>query len=120
VTLTTKQIGQAVEQFVCEYLQAQGLRLIERNYSCPLGEIDLIMHAQEMLIFVEVRYRRDCRFGEPVETVTANKQKKIIKTAYHYLSKRRNLDKPCRFDIVAAHGDKQHPDVEWIKNAFGE
>jgi putative endonuclease len=120
VVLTAKQTGQAIEERVCQYLCAQGLRVVEKNYTCPLGEIDLIMTDKDVLVFVEVRYRRDCCFGEPVETVTAGKQKKIIKTAYYYLSKWRGFERPCRFDIVAVHGDQQQLHIEWFKHAFGE
>lgn len=120
LVLTTTKIGQVVEQLACEYLQAQGLSLIEKNYDCFLGEIDLIMHDKETLVFVEVRYRRGCGFGAPIETVTSSKQKKIIKTAYHYLSKYRHSDSPCRFDVVAVHGVLQNPQIEWVRDAFGE
>lgn len=118
--LTAKQKGCTVEQFVCRYLQKQGLNSIEANYRCRVGEIDLIMQDKDVLVFVEVRYRHDTCFGNPLETITFNKQKKIIKTAYYYLSKFCSIDAPCRFDVVAVVGNLQQPRVEWIKDAFGE
>lgn len=112
----TQQIGQAAEELACQYLQKQGLKILERNYRCRMGEIDLIMQDDEDLIFIEVRYRQNNHYGNGAETVTLAKQNKVIKAANYYLQKQKFNDRiACRFDVVALTFSDQ---VEWIKNAF--
>jgi putative endonuclease len=115
--------GQVVETAAAEHLQQQGLLLIERNFTSRGGEIDLVMRDGETLVFVEVRFRKSDRFGTPVESITASKQRKLVQTAQLYLLAHpvwRN--QPCRFDIVAARpadsGGDNGLQFEWIKNAF--
>jgi len=114
--MVTREIGQQAEQYACEYLENQGLKLLARNYRCALGEIDLIMRdEQNTVVFIEVRKRSHPHFATAIESVTHNKQRKIIKTATHYLQKQNWFDKvTCRFDIVGLSKDE----VEWIKDAF--
>lgn len=117
--------GQVVEQAAEYFLQQQGLQPLERNFNSRGGEIDLVMRDGDTLVFVEVRFRKSDRFGTPVESVTASKQRKLLRTAQLYLLARplwRN--RACRFDIVAARPGTGGPDnsglqFEWIKNAFG-
>lgn len=107
--------GTAAEQQACVYLQQQGLILIKRNYQTRCGEIDLIMHDQTELVFVEVRYRRQARYGHALETVTTKKQHKIILAAQSYLQTYpAHASLPCRFDVVAITPDQCH----WIRHAF--
>jgi putative endonuclease len=108
--------GSAAEERAMRYLQARGLRLVERNYRSRSGEIDLIMRQANTLVFVEVRYRRSRRFGSAVETVTPTKQRRLIRAASGYLQ-RHNLDLPCRFDVVGVSGPQQE-EIEWISDAF--
>jgi putative endonuclease len=123
---TSKKLGQQAENFACDYLSMRGLKLITRNYTCRLGEIDLIMRDKEVLVFIEVRYRRNPNFGHSVETVLANKQSKMIKTATYYLQCHPILaKKPSRFDVLGLSSlpkrstSLRYPaQVEWIKNAF--
>jgi putative endonuclease len=108
--------GQAAETTACAFLEKQGLRLLEKNFSCPCGEIDLIMQDQEMLVFVEVRLRQHSHLGSAIESVTRPKQKRLLKAALLYLQKKRCLYKiPYRFDIIGMDGNKP---LEWLKNAF--
>jgi putative endonuclease len=109
--------GKRAEALVADYLQARGLRLIERNYSCRLGEIDLILADGPVLVFVEVRLRRGAEFGGAAASVTARKRQRILSAARHYLSGKRETD--CRFDVVALDALAMDR-IEWIKNAFGE
>jgi putative endonuclease len=110
------QRGVAGEDFACSYLQTQGLTLITRNYSCRLGEIDLIMRDKNHLVFVEVRYRGNDAYGGGVASVTLGKQRKLIRSAQFYLQTHKLTDKvACRFDVLAISGQNQ---VEWIKDAF--
>ena len=122
---TTREQGQYTEELACQYLENKGFKLIEKNFNCRLGEIDLIMKDNDSLVFVEVRYRRSNNFGSGAESVTANKQSKLIKTASLYLQQHDTYNKyPARFDIVSITGiietnDMNNIDFDWIENAFG-
>jgi putative endonuclease len=95
------------------------LRLIERNYRSPHGEIDLIMSEDPMLIFVEVRFRRNEKFGLAAETVDRNKQRKLHACAEHYLLHNKRLsNRPCRFDVVTLTGDPATGELRWYADAF--
>ena len=94
-----------------------GLRLLERNWRCRLGEIDLIAEEGGVLVFAEVRMRRSARFGGAAESVTAAKRSRLIAAANLYLSQCR-AQAPCRFDVFLVDGPAG--DVKWIRNAFGE
>lgn len=111
-----KQIGNSAEQQACRFLTARGLQLIEQNYHCFRGEIDLIMReGSETIVFVEVRARSNSDYGDAIETITRPKQKKIIATATYYLQQKNWLYKTySRFDVVGIQNTK----VNWIKNAF--
>lgn len=115
-------IGQAAEDLACRYLQDQGLHLIERNYRCKRGEIDLVMRDTSSVVFVEVRYRRNHRFGSGAESVDRHKQAKLTATALHYLQSNKAAAKsPARFDVVSVsvQGKSAHTaEIQWIKNAF--
>lgn len=114
--------GKQAEGLALAYLTRQGgLRLIERNYQCRPGEIDLIMMDHEVLVFVEVRYRQDQRnrFGSAAESVTVAKQKRLIGGAQHFLNSQQGYaEYPCRFDVLAMSGPIDHPDYQWIQDAF--
>lgn len=115
----TQDIGQAIENLACKYLQEQGLKLLERNYRCRLGEIDLVMQENKVLIFVEVRFRKNLYFGSAAESVTSSKQHKLVKTAKYYLQQKKLTDSTaCRFDVLGITNSPQSPQIEWIKNAF--
>ncbi len=119
--LTTRAKGQEGEERALRYLQAQGLRLIERNYRVgggprrPAGEIDLIMRDERdgCLVFVEVRARRGGEHGGAAATVGSRKQRHLIRAAQTYLL-RYASPPPCRFDVVAIDGDQ----LQWLKAAF--
>lgn len=107
--------GEAVAR---RFLEGLGFRIVEENFACPLGEIDLIAKDGEILVFVEVKSRRSARFGGPAEAVHARKQQQIVRVAEAYLRERR-LKVPCRVDVVAVefspHGSE--PRIELIRNA---
>lgn len=111
--------GQEAEGLAYQYLKNEGLKLLSRNYHCKSGEIDLIMTHGKILVFIEVRYRSNEQFGLSIETVTKQKQKKLIKTALHFLQKNPNKAKqPARFDVLGLTGDLSQPKFTWIQNAF--
>ncbi len=111
--------GALTEDIACKWLSKQKLKIHERNFHSRFGEIDIIADDHGTLCFIEVRYRKNQQFGNAAETVTASKQKKILTTANHYLmSHSKYSHAPCRFDIIAMHGDKDNPEIDWLKNAF--
>lgn len=116
---TAKSIGQLAEKTALEYLKKQGLKHIENNYRCKLGEIDIIMRDKNNLVFIEVRCRNNEIFGSALETVTKSKQLKLIRTAEYYLQSNNLLNtENCRFDVLAITHLMNNPKIEWIKNAF--
>ena len=107
--------GDEAEKIAAAYLQQQGLTLLETNYRCRFGELDLVMRDGNALVFVEVRLRSNADFGGAGMSITAHKRKKLIRAAEHYLQHHGSTS--CRFDAVLM--DKigiQH--IEWIRNAF--
>lgn len=108
---TTSQTGQAGEDLALDYLIKRGLRLVERNFRCRQGEIDLIMRHGESLVFVEVRKRRSASFGGAAASITASKQAKLVNAAQTYLQSCQRIP-PCRFDAIAIEGEK----VIWLQN----
>ena len=119
-SLSRKQKGDDAEKLALDHLLCRGLVLRQRNYSCRLGEIDLIMFdpRNDSLVFVEVRYRKNNHFGGAAASVTSSKQKRIYKTAMHYMQQH-DPDMSARFDVVAIEGDiKGKNEINWIINAF--
>ncbi len=110
--------GEDAEQYAASYLQKQRLTLLQQNYHCRFGEIDLIMRDDEALVFVEVRMRTSEAFGGAAASITSSKQARLLRTARHYISAL-NTEPECRFDVILLTGSDGRK-VEWIKNAFGE
>lgn len=116
-------IGKLVENAAANYLLSNGLEILEKNFSCKLGEIDLIALDQEnqQLVFVEVRYRKSSLFGTAIDSVNQRKQQKIINSANYYLIKKfGELAINYRFDIVTANGDINNLNFEWFIGAFNQ
>lgn len=107
--------GQKAETRAAGYLEAQGLKIVERNYRCRYGEIDLIARDGATLVFVEVRARSSAAFGGAAGSITAAKRAKITLTAQHYLASLQRTPR-CRFDALLMTGDSGP--LEWIRDAF--
>ena len=110
-------LGQQYEQLALQYLQRQGLQLIQQNYHCKAGEIDLVMRDGASLIFVEVKYRASSAFGGAVAAVTYSKQLKLLRTSRWYLQQHRLSEQACRLDVLAIEGQPPYQ-YQWIKNAI--
>lgn len=113
-----QKIGQRAEDEALSYLEKRGLRLITRNFRCKMGEIDLIMHDKDAIVFTEVRYRKNDAFGGSIASVTPTKQRKLQLTAQLYLQIHHLSNQPCRFDVVTLTSQPAHPTIQWFKNAF--
>lgn len=105
--------GQAGEDAALAHLQQHGLSVLERNFRCKGGEIDLVMQDGAALVFVEVRRRADMRHGGAAASVTPAKQARLLRAAQFYLLRYR-LPPPCRFDVIAIDGGQ----LRWLKNAI--
>ena len=115
--------GAEAEAQAQHWLSQRGLTLVEKNYRCKVGEIDLIMRDGRTLVFVEVRYRRQNRFGGGLESVDWRKQRKLLLAARHFLAYRKQcVNLPCRFDVLAASGGSEYKQLnwQWIRDAFGQ
>lgn len=99
--------GTDYEQKAAKYLKDLGYQIIEQNFRCKIGEIDLIAREGDYLVFVEVKYRTDEKMGQPQEAVDLRKQQKICKVASYYCMKKRISGmQACRFDVAACIGEK--------------
>jgi len=117
--LSSREFGARVEAEARGYLEARGLKLVRRNYHCKFGEIDLVMLDGEIVVFVEVRYRANNKFGAGFETISTAKQRRLITTAGSFLARHRRLSRRCcRFDVVSVTGGNYHLHFLWIRNAF--
>lgn len=113
----SRELGQHFELKAQKFLENKGLVLLENNYSCRWGEIDLIMRDKNYLVFVEVRARKSATYGDAASSITRSKQQKIIKTAQYYLMTNQLHDKyPVRFDVISVQSSQSA--IEWIPNAF--
>ncbi|MDN6179569.1 MAG: YraN family protein [Halomonas subglaciescola] len=114
---TARARGTAIEGIAARWLEEQGLTLLGRNQYAKGGELDLVMQDGETRVFVEVKHRETTRYGHPLETVTAQKQRRLVHAARVYLA-RQELVCPCRFDILAVTGTPPTLTFEWVKAAF--
>jgi len=121
LTSDNSRVGNLGEDIAANYLTARGYRILERNFRCKGGEVDIIARdpGDKSLVFVEVKARRGLTYGVPQLAVTTFKQRQISKAALTWLSKNRLLDANARFDVIAIllHTDAAHS-IEQIQNAF--
>lgn len=114
-----KVFGAFGESLATDYLSQQGYRVIERNFSCRAGEIDIIAIHGDTVVFIEVKTRSSERFGMPSEAVSTTKQRRIVKTALFYLQKNRLLDNMSRFDVIEIITDEDNKSrINLIQDAF--
>ena len=111
------RLGVPGEDMAVAFLEKRGLRIVERNYRCRLGEIDLIARDGTTTVFVEVRKRKSSAFGGAAGSITAAKRRKLVRAAQHYIS-RFATPPQCRFDALLIEGEP--PRIDWIRNAFDE
>ena len=116
----TRTLGLNAEQDAARYLEGLGVTIIDRNFRCRLGEIDIIAFDEHCLVFVEVRYRSSGAYSRACDSVDRHKQRKLVRTAALFLAKRpRYADCATRFDVVGINADSDgETTVEWIRDAF--
>ncbi len=109
-----RQIGGQYEKLAGAYLAGLGYQVLQYNYRCRQGEIDLIARDHEYLVFCEIKYRTGKRSGDPAEAVNRKKQERISRSAMVYLTQHDLTDVPCRFDVISITGEE----IRHIPNAF--
>lgn len=115
MTRNNRETGSQYEQIAADYLRQNGYDILERNYRCRIGEIDIVARNKGYLVFAEVKYRRNLLLGMPVEAVNEKKQRIISKVAQWYVVKHQiPADIPVRFDIVSILGNE----ITVFANAF--
>ena len=116
-----KNAGAWGESRACEYLKRKGYRILERNYSCRFGEIDIIAANRDYLVFVEVKMRKNAAFAEAKEFVNFTKQRRVRSAAMQWLG-RNETDLQPRFDVIEIYGtvgmSLRKLDIRHIENAF--
>ena len=112
-------LGERGETAACGFLGAHGYEILEKNYKCKLGEIDVIARRQKRLAFIEIKTRTSIQFGAPQEAVDLKKQEKIFKVAQWYLMEKKLAKAPIAFDVVAIlWKEGQTPEIRLIADAF--
>lgn len=109
-----RKTGAAYEQAAGYYLEQQGYEILQYNYRCRAGEIDLIARDRDCLVFCEVKYRKNGSKGNPLEAVDGRKQYRISRCAQYYMMEKHLGDIPCRYDVIGIEGQR----ITLVKNAF--
>lgn len=119
--MEARLLGKWGERMVAEDLRRKGWKIVETNYRCRMGEVDLIAEKGRYLVFVEVKLRKSDRFGQAAEAVTAEKQRKLRATAELYLAECKTELQP-RFDVAEVYAPQgmqtKTPTISYIENAF--
>ncbi len=116
---TSTQSGKRAEEIATNFLIKQGIKIVSRNFHSRFGEIDLVGLDKQILIFFEVRFRKNEHFLSAIETIDQHKCNKIIITSEYYLNQHKKYQSYlCRYDVITITGDLNKPVIEWIINAF--
>lgn len=114
--MNNRKTGTEKERLAAAYLKKKGYEILECNYRCRYGEIDIVARRENLLVITEVKYRNTGKCGDPTEAVGLHKQRKICRVTLDYLMRHPYVsDNPCRFDVIAVYGDGQ---IRHIENAF--
>ena len=111
-------LGREGERVAERFLLKKGYKLVQRNYRCALGELDLVVLDRRVVVFVEVKTRTGQGFGTPLEAVEFRKQRKMIQAAQYFLAQNGLQQRDARFDVVGISWPGSEPRVEHIENAF--
>ena len=115
---TRQQLGAAGERAAERFLRRRGYTIVERNYRCPLGEVDLVALDGRTVVFVEVKTRRQAGGGAAYDAVDPRKQRQIVRVAEYYLAARRLHDRDVRFDVVGVCPESGGLTCELLQDAF--
>ena len=118
MTRERKNKGAWGEDRAAEFLEREGYRILERNYRCPLGEMDIIAREGRTVVFVEVKTRSSERFGPPQAAIGPQKQRRMTAIALYYLKGKGWLGTPARFDVAAVSLGEGGEKITLYRNAF--
>lgn len=118
MTVATKKLGNAGEEFAANYLESHGYQILARNFRVRSAEIDIVAEIGGVIVFVEVKTRKDMKHGLPAEAVNLRKQKKIIEAAGVFLQDDAYAECACRFDVIEVYALGKNFGVRHIENAF--
>jgi putative endonuclease len=118
MTQARKALGELGEDLACRELERRGHAIITRRYRTKWGELDVVTNHEGVTVFVEVRAKSGCSFGDAAESVTMQKQQRVIWMAQDYVARNRLEDAPCRFDVVAIEAEFTPPRVTVFEDAF--
>jgi putative endonuclease len=110
--------GRAGEDAAADFLARNGMKIVERNFRCPSGEIDIIARDGKTIVFVEVRSTGGTKFGHAEESLIARKRRRVVNAALWYLKKSAREHASARIDVVAIRWNEGKPEINWIVNAF--
>jgi len=113
-----KELGKKGEEIALRFLKKKGYRIIEKNYVCKMGEMDIVAREKDTLVFVEVKTRTSTHFGPPQLAVNFSKQRQLSKVALNYLKEKHLGDVKARFDVVAILLKEKEEEMELIRDAF--
>jgi putative endonuclease len=113
-----KELGKKGEEIALRFLKKKGYRIIEKNYVCTMGEMDIIAKEKDTLAFIEVKTRTSTTFGPPQLAVNSKKQMQLSKVALYFLKEKRIEDVKARFDVVAILLGPKGEEIELIQDAF--
>jgi putative endonuclease len=118
MTHARQSLGRLGEDLACRELERRGHIIVERRFRTDLGELDIVSQQHGVTVFVEVRTKSGATFGDGAESVTFQKQRRLVKMAELYVARHSLDDAPCRFDVVSIDADAQPPRVTVFEDAF--
>lgn len=117
--MNKRTVGSFYEDLACDYIRNNNGRILERNFRVRQGEIDIIAIDEGHICFIEVKYRKDNRYGGPLAAISYAKKRQICKVSRFYLSFRKiSEDNPIRYDVIAISSEQDATSIKWLKNAF--
>jgi putative endonuclease len=120
--MNRKVTGETGEKLAANFLKKKGYRILEKNYRCRQGEIDIVAERKKCLVFVEVRTRTNTAFMLPADSISYSKQQRVIAAVYHYLQEHSLDEKDWRIDFIGIEMSKEGKviNMEHIEGAFGD
>jgi len=116
--VTSRELGVEGENAACVFLKRKGYRILDRNYRCPLGELDIIARKRGVLVFCEVKARSGGEPEEALGAVDATRQSRMAQAAAHYLDAKGGEERECRFDVIALLKDGAAWKIMHVEDAF--
>lgn len=118
IMVYNQKIGKVGEEAICGYIKNRGMRVVCQNFHCRFGEIDIIAQQGKTMVFIEVKTRKNTKYGSAAEAVTISKMRKIRETAQQYLMENNLFESGVRFDVAEVYLKENKKEINYIENAF--